>query len=63
LQNIHELGIRRIGILMCFHAYKAKHGKYPECADDLLDVSSSILSEKVFQKYHKWCLGFIGESE
>ena len=63
MQNLTQYGLRRNGIYACFKAYHAEHNKYPDTPDELLAVTSSVIDEKNFQKYRKWFLEFIGDSD
>ena len=51
------LGIRRIGVLICFNQYHVKHGRYPKDAKELSEVTSTVLSPDRFRKYSAWFSG------
>lgn len=51
-----EAGIRRIGFAMCYEFYREAYGRYPENPTQLQQVTTSVISEKRFQKYVIWWL-------
>jgi hypothetical protein len=63
MKKIESLGIRRQGIILSFNAFKAKFGFYPNIPEDLLEVSTTKLSDASFYKYRKWFFEFTGEKE
>ncbi len=56
--DLSKVGIRRIGILVCFNQYHLQHNRYPKDADELLEVTSTVLTPASFKKYSDWFSGY-----
>jgi len=63
MKSTNTIGIRKRGILACFHEFKSLYGRYPETPEDLSKVTSTILQQNNFEKYQKWYFEFTGERE
>ena len=56
MQDINSLGIRRLGIVACFHSYHSKHGRFPANPKELNEVTTTLLPDSSFKKYQSWFL-------
>ncbi len=61
MSDLKNIGIRKIGILVCFQTYKAEFKDYPKNPEELHKVTGSLLPKSSFKKYQKWFFEYIGE--
>ncbi len=50
----NNLGIRKLGIIVCFQKFHAENQRYPDTPEELSTVTSSVLHENRFLKYKSW---------